>query len=375
MLKIMEGLDIATEDRGDFFVVYPPAFRRDLKRECDIAEEISRSYGYDRIPVRVPRSPLSSGPADKKIDMVKRIRDGMRKSGFTEVINYSFLSISSLDIIDIPEGDRRRNTIAIQNPLRKEDSLLRTTLMPSLIENLRYNLDRGIKDVRFFEISTVFEDSGKELPLEELMLSGIFYMEKLPHLWKEDAHSFFITKGSLESLFEELKIKEYSFAPSLEPFLHKGQSSDIHISGSSIGYVGILSPDIVERLDLKKKKMEVALFELNLNALLLSIPDSIQYSAVPKYPYIERDIAIIVDEAIPAIEITKLIKAFPSELIEEVSIFDYYKGSHIPVGKKSLAFSILYRSKERTLTDEEVEKLHSSLVKHILKKTGGELRK
>lgn len=374
MLEIVQRLEIATEDRGDFFVVYPPAFRRDIKRESDLAEEISRSYGYDRIPVRVPRSPLSSSQSDKRMETIVRIREGMRKSGFTEVINYSFMSPSSLDIIAVPEGDRRRNAIAIRNPLRKEDSLLRTTLVPSLIENLRFNLDRGIKDIRFFEVSKVFEDMGKELPFEELRLGGIFYREKAPSLWKEETHNFFITKGALESLFEELKIREYSFVPSSEPFLNNGQASDIFISDSPVGYIGVLNPEIIERLNLKKK-IEVVLFELNLNSLVSSIPDSIQYSPVPKYPYIERDIAIVVDEAIPAIEITKLIMAFPSELIEEVSIFDYYKGSHIPAGKKSLAFSILYRSKERTLTDQEVEQLHSSIMEHIMKMTGGELRK
>jgi len=374
MLEIMQRLEIATEDRGDFFVVYPPAFRRDIKRESDLAEEISRSYGYDRIPVRVPRSPLSSSQSDKRMETIVRIREGMRKSGFTEVINYSFMSPSSLDIIAVPEGDRRRNAIAIRNPLRKEDSLLRTTLVPSLIENLRFNLDRGIKDIRFFEVSKVFEDIGKELPFEELRLGGIFYREKAPSLWKEETHSFFIAKGTIESLFGELKIREYSFVPSSEPFLNNGQASDIFLSGSLVGYIGVLNPEIIERLNLKKK-IEVVLFELNLNSLVSSIPDSIQYSPVPRYPYIERDIAIVVDEAIPAIEITKLIMAFPSELIEEVSIFDYYKGSHIPAGKKSLAFSILYRSKERTLTDQEVEQLHSSIVEHIMKMTDGELRK
>ena len=374
MLEIMQRLEIATEDRGDFFVVYPPAFRRDIKRESDLAEEISRSYGYDRIPVRVPRSPLSSSQSDKRMETIVRIREGMRKSGFTEVINYSFMSPSSLDIIAVPEGDRRRNAIAIRNPLRKEDSLLRTTLVPSLIENLRFNLDRGIKDIRFFEVSKVFEDIGKELPFEELRLGGIFYREKAPSLWKEETHSFFIAKGAIESLFGELKIREYSFVPSSEPFLNNGQASDIFLSGSLVGYIGVLNPEIIERLNLKKK-IEVVLFELNLNSLVSSIPDSIQYSSVPKYPSIERDIAIVVDEAIPAIEITKLIMAFPSELVEEVSIFDYYKGSHIPAGKKSLAFSILYRSKERTLTDQEVEQLHSSIVEHIMKMTGGELRK
>jgi phenylalanyl-tRNA synthetase beta chain len=374
MLEIVHRLQIATEDRVDFFVVHPPAFRRDIKRESDLAEEISRLHGYDRIPVRVPRSPLSLNQSDKRIEPIKQIREGMRKSGFTEVINYSFMSRSSLDMIAVPEGDRRHNAIAIRNPLRKEESLLRTTLIPFLIENLKFNLDRGIEDIRFFEVSKVFEDIGKELPLEELRLGGIFYREKAPSLWKEETHGFFITKGALESLFAELKIKEYSFVPSSEPFLNNGQASDIFLSDFSVGFIGVLDPDIIEKLDLKKK-IEVVLFELNLNSLISSIPDSIQYSPVPKYPSIERDIAIVVDEAIPAAEITTLFMAFPSELIEEVSIFDYYKGSHIPAGKKSLAFSILYRSKERTLTDQEVEQLHSSIVEHVMKITGGELRK
>jgi phenylalanyl-tRNA synthetase beta chain len=375
LLEIMDRIEITAEDRGEFFIVYPPAYRRDIKRESDVAEEISRLYGYDKIPVRVPRSPLSSSQSDKRMETTVRIREGMRKSGFTEVINYSFMSPSSLDMIDILEGDRRRNTIAIQNPLRKEESLLRTTLVPSLIENLKYNLDRGIKDIRFFEISKVFEDTGEQLPLEKLMLGGIFYREKVPSLWKEETHGFFITKGAIESLFGELKIKGYSFTPSSEPFLNTGQSSDIHISESPLGYIGVLAPDIIERLDLKKKKIEVVLFELNLNSLVSSMPDSMQYSPVPRYPYVERDIAIVVDEAIPASEITRIILAFPLEIIEEVSIFDYFKGGNIPAGKKSLAFSIVYRSKEKTLTDEEVERLHSSLVEHIIKTTGGELRK
>jgi phenylalanyl-tRNA synthetase beta chain len=375
ILEILKRLGITTEDRGDFFTVYPPAFRRDIKRDSDVAEEISRSYGYDRIPARIPRSPLSSTQPDKKMENIFRIKEAMRKSGFTEVINYSFMSPSSLDLIAIPDADRRRNTIVIKNPLKKEESLLRTTLMPSLIENLKYNLDRGIKDIRFFEVSVVFEDRGEPLPLEELRLGGIFYREKIPSLWREEAHGFFITKGSLESLFKELKVKEYSFIPSSEPFLHRGQASDISISGSHIGYIGVLSPDIVERLDLKKKKVEVVLFELNLDSLLTFMPDLIQYSPIPKFPYVERDIAIVIDEDIPASEIIEIIRAFPSELIEEVSVFDYYKGGNVPEGKKSLAFSITYRSKEKTLTDEEVEKLHSSLVEHIIQKTGGELRK
>ncbi|MDI6890368.1 MAG: phenylalanine--tRNA ligase subunit beta [Thermodesulfovibrionales bacterium] len=375
ILKILGRLEIPAEDNGEVFVVYPPAFRRDIKRDYDIAEEIARSYGYERIPVRIPRSPLSTSRPNKKIGNMLRVREGMKKAGFTEVINYSFMSPLSLDMIAIPEEDRRRNTIALRNPLRQEESLLRTTLIPSLIENLKYNLDRGIKDIKFFEIATVFQDIGKPLPLEELRLGGILYREKVPSLWGEDAQGFYIAKGALESLFEELKIKGYSFITSLEPFLHKGQSSYIYVSGSYLGYLGVLAPDIVERLDLKKKRPEIVLIELNLDLLLMLIPESITYTPIPIYPYVERDIAIVVNEDITASEIKEMIRAFPLELIEEVSIFDCYKGGNIPEGNKSLAFRIIYRSKERTLKDEEVEELHASLVKHILKKTGGELRK
>ncbi len=375
MLEIMKRLGIRTEVKGNVFAVYPPAYRNDIKRESDVAEEIARIYGYHRVTTRIPRSPLSSGKLNIKMVDINRIREAMRKSGFTEVINYSFMSPSSLDTIAIPEADRRRNTIVIKNPLRQEESLLRTTLIPALIENFKYNLDRGIKDIRFFEISRVFEDIGKPLPLEELRLGCIFYREKIPSLWKEDAQGFFIAKGAMESMFTELKVKRYSFSSSSQPFFHNSQSCDIYIADSYVGYLGALGPEIVEKLDLKKQRPEIVLFELNLDLLLTFIPVSITYKQIPRYPYVERDIAIVVDETIPASEIKAMIMAFPSELIEDVSIFDFYKGGNIPEGKKSLAFGIIYRSKEKTLTDKEVEKLHVSLVDYILKKTGGEMRR
>jgi phenylalanyl-tRNA synthetase beta chain len=374
ILGILKRLSIPAEDKEDIFIVYPPTFRRDIQRDNDVAEEVARFYGYDRIPTTIPKSHLSSGLSDNKMMSINRIREAMRKAGFTEVINYSFMSLSSLNMISIPDADRRRNTIVIRNPLKQEESFLRTTLIPALIENFKYNMDRGIKEIRFFEISRVFEDRGKSLPLEELRLGGIFYKEKTPSIWREDVQGFFITKGALESMFEELMINEYSFFPSSEPFLHKGRAADVHISGSYLGYLGVLGPDIVERLDLKKQKPEIVVFELNLDLLLASIPDSIKYSQIPKYPCVERDIAVVIDENISAAEIKEIIMAFPSGLIEDVSIFDFYKGSNIPEGKKSLAFNIIYRSKDKTLRDDEVEEFHNSLVDYILEKTGGELR-
>jgi len=375
MLEILRRLGIPAEDKKDFFVIYPPSHRRDIRRDDDVSEEIARMYGYNMIPTTIPRSPLSPGRLDTRAMNGNRIREAMRKAGFTEVINYSFMGMSSLDMVAIPGADRRRAVMTINNPLSQNENLLRTTLTPALIGNMKYNLDRGVKDIRFFEISRVFENTGKALPLEELRLGGIFYRDKSPSLWKEDVQGFFIVKGAVESMFEDLKMSDYSLSPSSEPFLQKGQSCDIHVKNSCVGYLGVLGPEIAERLDLKKQNPEIVVFEINIDSILTFIPESIVYRQIPKYPCVERDIAVIVDEVVPAAEIKGLITAFPSDLIEEVSVFDFYKGRNIPEGKKSLAFSIIYRSKEKTLTDEEVEVLHASLVDYLLHKTGGELRR
>jgi len=136
----------------------------------------------------------------------------------------------------------------------------------------------------------------------------------------------------------------------------------------------VLLPEIVATFELKKRKPEVIVFEMRIDTLLAFVRQLFDYHTLPKYPSVERDIAIVIDETIPSAEIQKIIQVYPSELVEEVSLFDSYKGSHIPAGKKSLAFNIIYRSKEKTLTDEEVEDMHSRLVRHILEKTGGSLR-
>jgi phenylalanyl-tRNA synthetase beta chain len=375
MVGIMNRLGIPAEGQGETFAVLPPSNRRDIKSDNDLAEEIARIYGYNNIPITNPKSPFSSGRLNVKTMNLKKIRDSIRKSGFTEVINFSFMGMQSLDLIEIPETDRRRQTVSISNPLNQDECLLRTTLIPSLIATLQYNLDRGMKDIRFFEISKVFENTGESLPLEELRLGGILYKEKYPVLWKDDAPGFFIAKGALEAMFEELKITGYLFSPSSEPFFHKGQSADIFISDNCAGHCGVLSPEIIEKLGLKKQKPEIVIFELNLDLLLTLISGSIQYRSIPRYPAVERDVALVVDESLPSGKIRELIRTYPSDFIEDVSVFDHFKGGNIPQGKKSLAFNIVYRSKEKTFTDEEIETLHSSLVEYIAGKTGGEMRK
>lgn len=374
MLEILKRLGMKIQESGDMFLVYPASYRRDIQRESDVSEEIARIYGYNRIPTTLPKTTLSTAKLDNKRVYLNKIRDSIRKAGFTEVINYSFANMNKLNMLFIPESDIRRQVITLSNPLNQEDCFLRTTLIPALIDNLKFNLDRGIKDIKIFEISNVFINKGNILPSEELMLGGIFYREKVPVLWKDNTHNYFIVKGAIESLFVELKISRYKFISCSQAFLHHGKSADIFISDTQIGYVGILRPEIIEKIDLKKQKPEIVVFEINIDNLINFIPKELKFNPIPKYPPVERDISVVVNDTIPSSNIMEIIESFPSDLIEEVSLFDYYKGANIPLNKKSLAFNIIYRSQERTLTDEEVEKIHKALIKYIIEKTGGELR-
>jgi phenylalanyl-tRNA synthetase beta chain len=371
---ILGKLDLEIQQvTQETFVVTSPSFRPDLTMDADIMEEVARLYGYGKIPTTMPITDISStgGVLDRRM---ARAKDAMRKEGLNEAINYSFMNENYLDVLKIPDKDSRRKTVHIKNPLRAEDAVLRTMLVPSLIENFLYNFNRGTKDIRLFEIARVFEDTGEKLPKETLKLGGISFAERKPNLWKEPSPDFYQIKGALESLFHTLRAPEPEFKkPTEESFLHPGKSADIYLKGKRAGFIGELSPDILENLDVKTKT-SLNLCELDMDVLLSSARESVTYSQIPRYPAIERDISLVVDEEVQAADIAALIRSYPGEFIEEVSVFDTFTGKNIPTGKKSLAFSIRYRSPERTLTDEEVEKIHEGIVKHITEKTGGQVR-
>ena len=374
ILRILEMIEIKTIDRGDSFTATPPAFRGDIKEPVDIIEEVARCYGYGKIPVRIPNTSLPDGILNRKERNLDKVKETVRKSGFTEVVNYSFMNMDDLDLLSLPEDDRRRRCISLKNPLRQEDSLLRTTLIPSLINNFLYNLARGTREISLFELSRVFIDEGDRLPNEESRLGGIFFRENSPSVWHEQIPSFFVVKGSLQALFEEMKAGDYSLVPSNEAFLHKGKSADIICKGQKLGFIGEISPNIIERLNLKIKKPEIVVFELSLDLLLTLVKEVPVYAQIPKYPSVERDVALVVDEGMTSGGILELLRGYGSPVIESIELFDYYKGKNMPPGKKSLGFRIVYRSKDRTLTDDEVEAVHGTLVEYILNKTEGELR-
>lgn len=384
ILDCLSRLGLELKESGSSFTVKPPTYRRDIQKECDVIEEVARIYGYDRIPAQLPEAVVGTEPRhmtgkSKTMQARKFIKDALLKFGFSEAINYSFMSPQDLDTLSISSDDIRRNTIGILNPLRAEDSHMRTTLIPALLKNLISNLAFGSKELRLFEISKIFiKNSGAPLPDEKEHAAGILYRERSKTLYNDETHSFYSVKGFVEAVLGEMRTNNYSFVRSSEPFLHPGQSADIIIgSGTTAvnaGFIGTAHPALIRSLGIKANKPSLVLFELNIEALLSASESNLTYKPLPKFPFIERDTAIVVDNDIESSALTSMLKAFKSDLIEDVSIFDVYTGTNIPQGKKSIAFNVRYRAVDRTLKDEEADTLHKSLVEDMLNKTKGQLR-
>lgn len=375
MLDIMKrlGIEVLQADTKAFTIT-PPSYRRDMEREIDVVEEVARFHGYEKIPVTVPKIHTSGGGTDRRHEHTSTVKNALIVEGFTEAVNYSFMNYQALDMLSLGSDDPRRRTLTLRNPLNEDESCLRTTLVPSLVKNLVVNVSTGSRDVRLFEISRVYIDQGESLPKEEHHLGVLYFKEKGPSLWKDETPDFFLVKGVVESLMRGLRIHGYTFEPSFEPFLHPGKSCDIKVSGVRIGFLGLLHPQIVEKLGLKVSRKDIVLLEIDLDLLFNFVPKTATYTPIPKYPGIERDVALIVDESLPAFTIIAEIRAYPSELMEDVVLFDFYKGKNIPEGKKSLAFTVRYRAKDRTLTDSEIEELHAGLVTYVTTRTGGVVR-
>ncbi len=376
----LEGLGFVAEKENGYFNITPPAYRVDVQGGFDIIEEVARAYGYERIPAVLPTAAVGVEGQDNTQKLfsgalLKELKESFLKSGYTEVINYSFMGEHDLDFLGLDTDDGRRRIVRIKNPLRAEDACMRTTLVPALIRNIVYNVSHENRSFRLYEISRVFlSKEGCELPEERNHFAAALYKEKIRSVYKDDTHDFFVVKGVIEALFEILKISRYSFARSSEPFLHPGQSADVFIGGEKIGYVGALSPVIIDRLDIKAHSPSIILAELDVDLIRPYYLQVLKYRPLPRYPYSERDTALVVDESLESAEIVALIRSYNSDLIEYVTLFDVYQGKNIPEGKKSIAFSIRYRASDRTLKDEEVDALHDQIIGFVIERTKGQLR-
>lgn len=349
--------------------VIPPAFRVDLLKEIDIIEEIARLYGYENIPAILPAAGLSTRKT-KGADLLReKARDILINNGFLEAVNYSFLSPKFFEITtpDIKSG------LALINPLTDEQSVMRQSLIPCLLQTLQYNLNYNNRDIKIFEIGKIFIPKGKETEERELvsgLISGLRYGEA----WNtgREAADFYDIKGAAEQVLTGLGIDRYAFIPRGDiPFLHPGKAAVIEVSNRRLGIIGEIHPDAMQRLDIKQP---VHIFELGMNAILIASHRKKRYASLPTYPTIVRDAAMIIDKEISFQEVYHFVKALDMKLLEEVNVFDVYYGEHIPKDKVSIALRFLYRSPDRTLTDEEVNSAHLAILKGLKDKFGIEIR-
>ncbi len=373
--KAMKGLGCTVERAGEMFHVTPPSFREDIQRDIDIIEEVARLYGYDNIPSTMPVMQMSAVPQHRTQELIKSLKCSMVQAGFSEAINYSFMNPDTLDKLNLPSDDRRRDLVYVRNPLRKEDSAMRTSLIPALLHNVSLNLNRGEKMLRFFEVSSVFLSTDRKLPEEIVQMAAVFHKAEVSSVWGSKHEGFYDLKGALENIFSNLKIARYQLVrgtAGTEPYLHPGKSCSIMIDNKKAGSMGVLHPAVSEAFDIRG---DITIAEMNsIDTLLTATPAGTAYAPLPKYPYVERDAALVVNDDIAVSAVREEILGIESDIIESVNLFDIYKGKPIPADKKSLAFSIRFRSRERTLKDSEVDSVHEKIVDRLKQIFSAELR-
>lgn len=366
MVGILRRLGMGIEDEDGKTFVIVPTFRADITQQADIAEEIARIYGYDNLPSTLPGSIATCGVLSKRQKLEDEIKKTLSDLGFSEIYTYSFISPSAFDKLKVPFDHEVRKAVRLMNPLGEEHSVMRTTLLDGILQVVKFNLNQKHKRIRIFEVGKVFlpkELPLKELPREKKMISLAVCEEKL---------DFYYLKGIVEAIFSKLKIDNPKFKPDRHFAFHPGRTASISVGGEIAGYIGEIHPDVMENYDMEDKRVYVA--ELDMELLLDKAVTEVKYQPLPRFPAAERDMAIVVKESVAAGDIMEAIREIGGELLENVELFDIYRGEQIPRGCKSLAFSLTYRAKDRTLTDEEINDLHAKIVEGILERFDGRLR-
>ncbi len=372
----LKGLELeVTEEEGGNFIVHPPTFRRDLEREIDLIEEIARMDGYENIPTTLPQGSPSGEERSKELLIEKKAKDLLLHQGYHEVITYSFTSPTSCDLISLPPDDPRRKQIRILNPLTEDFSVMRTSLIPGLLEVARYNLSRKNLNLKLFELKKVFfHQEGEKLPREVKYLAGLAMgMDQEPH-WATPLRpiDFYDLKGAIESLLEELQMKRVRFKRAEDvPYLHPGKGSRIFVEEKEVGVLGEVHPDVLNHYGIQER---VYLFEVNFEEIVRRGGEGRWFQPLPKFPEVFRDLSLVIREEVEAEKIGEAIWGLKEPFIKEVRLFDVYQGPPIPKGKKGVSYRIRYQASDRTLTDEEVNQFHERVILHLKEGLGAELR-
>lgn len=384
---ILERLGFGVTGAEDGFDVEVPHWRReDVTREADLVEEVARLWGLDRLPVSLPSRRGAAGRLDARQRLRRRAEDALAGCGLNEAIGWSFAAPAFADRLGLPADDPRRRVVAITNPMSEAQSVLRTTLLVSLLDIAQSNRARGNGDVRLFEYGSVYarrEDgtpvpTGPSaardalLPTERRHLGGLVSGTVRPASWRDPqppAADFFAVKGILDALLDALRVP-WEVDSASEPFLHPGRSARVLVDGRRAGWVGEVHPTISAAWDLER----TAGFELDWDLVAAAATLVPVYRDVTSFPAVRQDLAVIVPADVPADQVVSHARAAGGKLLRNVEIFDVYRGEQVGQGRASLALRLEFRADDRTLTDEEVAVRRAKIVDALTERLGGELR-
>ena len=367
LISILARLGIEVREDGKTLVALVKEDREDIVGVNDIAEEFIRVYGYSHIkPTLFEFAGLAEGGLPDKNKFVNVVKDTLRACGLMESVTYSFTSPKFASQLNLDENDETRNAIRLKNPLGEALSVMRTTLTHSMIETLVYNATHFNKSARLFEVANVY--LPKSLPLEELPNEEC----RLCIGEYGDGADYFELKGAIEQVFRALHI-DVKYARANKPFLHPGRSAEAFVKGKSVGYLGELHPDVQKNYGVDNTRIYVA--EISIDGIFNG--ESLEKSkCVPfgKFPNIDRDLAVVVDESVLAQDIVDAVKDAKIKFLTDVKVFDEYKSEQIGKNKKSVAMSFAFSSLERTLTDDEIAAEMAKILSALKRKVGAKIR-
>ncbi len=368
MVKMLDTLNISAKVDGDVLVVTVPHYRVDIESsiesDWDIAEEIARVYGYYNIEPTLMQGDTFRGCLSPETRHEDQVKDMCVAMGCYEMYNYNFTGPAALNALRIPEGDEKRMAVKLMNPFGEDQSLMRTTLMAGMLNTVALNCNRKTGHGRFFEVGNVHIDNNPDLPEERKMLGIIFSGAE---------ENFFTLKGMVEYLLRKLGIGERAeYVPGGSEFFQPGQKALIKVDGQVIGEMGAVHPETRKAFGVPQAAYAA---ELSVQKLFELRENGKTYKAIPKYPTVPRDIAVVVDESVTSAQVAAAIKSAPVKvLLENVELFDVYRGTGIAEGKKSMAYSYTVRAEDRTLTDEDITDAMNTIIRTLKETLDADLR-
>jgi len=361
------GFNVQKNDKGGFLDLIVPLRRADITLEEDIVEEVVRLYGYDKVPVTLPRGELLENRESEEERLQKKIRSILVAAGYYECITYSFINPANLLKLRLTDEDNRMQAIPVRNPFSEEQAAMRTTLLPGLLKVIQNNFSHRELNQMLFEIGSVYVPESlplKKLPDEKvkLALAATGLIPEPNWIIPSGEADFFTLKGALESIFSRLQVENVVFHPGTMPFSHRTRCAVISAGGFEIGFIGQLHPEVAEDWEISQP---VTVCEIDFSVLTKVANPVPRVVPLPRYPAAKRDLALVAPRSLSTMQLEKTIRKAGGDLVNQVGLFDLYEGKQIPEGKRSLAYSITFRGEEGTLTDTEVNKALEKIKKAL----------